>query len=442
MSIPPMPTQISCPKCQKRYVVQVRSVIDVGEEPELKEEFLRGQVNYAECPQCGSGGVLSTPLLYHDSGKELLISFVPPEMGMSAQQQEQVVGSLVKAVMNSVPVEKRKGYFLQPKSALTYDSLYDMVLEADGVSHEVLEKQRAQIKLLNSLIVSVDDDKTLDKLLAENRDKVDYEFFMLLSNAIEAQGEGGRKEDSQILTKLRDKLLARVNLSAPNAAPEGAGYDEVIELLQNSLGDKAWTATVAVNRQRLDYGFFQNLTGKIEAAQAVGEADKAKKLTELRDKVLDELDAQEKMIRDVEDRATLLIMRISEAADQAAAVRQNVDHIDQMFLSVLSRLEMVARSMGDAERAAKLHAVLETTLDVIEEKLPPANRLINKLMRAEYPDATNALLESHRGLLDDAFVKTLEQYVARLKRSRSPEILEHAQKVRDQIAAKRSILRA
>ena len=442
MSIPPMPTQVSCPKCQKRYVVQVYSVVDVGEQPELKEAFLRGQVNYAECPQCGSGGVLSTPMVYHDPSKELLITFVPPEMGMTAQQQEQVVGSLIKALMSSVPADKRKGYFLQPKSALTYDSLYDMILEADGISHEVLEKQRAQLKLLNNLLVSVDDDKTLDKLVAENRDKIDYEFFLLLANAIESQAESGRKEDMQIFEKLRDKLLARVNLSMPNAAAETASYDDVIDLLQKSLGDKSWAATVAVNRQRLDYGFFQSLTSKIEAAEAAGEAEKAKKLTELRDKILDELDAQDKMVRDVEDRATLLLLKIVEATDKAAVVRQHVDQIDQMFLNVLARLEAVAKGTGDTDTATKLHVILETTLEVVEEKLPPANRLINKLMRAEYPNGTNALLEAYRGLLDDAFVKTLEQYIARVKRTRSPELAEHAAKVRDQIAAKRSILRA
>jgi len=385
---------------------------------------------------------LSTPLLYHDPAKELLITFVPPEMGMSAQQQEQVVGSLVKAVMNSLPAEKRKGYFLNPKSALTYDSLYDMVLEADGISKEVLEKQRAQIKLLNSLLVAVDDDKTLDKLVAENRAQLDYEFFLLLGNAIDAQSEGGRKEDVAVFTKLRDKLLARVQLAGPAAAPEAASYDEVIDLLQGSLGDKAWTATVAVNRGRLDYGFFQALTARIEAAEAAGDKANVDKLTALRNGILDELDAQDKMIRDVEDRAMLLVIKLAAASDRQAIVRANVDHIDQMFLNVVARLEAAARAQQDAETAATLHGILETTLAIIEEKLPPANRLINQLMRAQYPDGTNALLESHRGLLDDAFVKTLEQYITRIQRTRAAELVEHAQKVRDQVTAKRSILRA
>lgn len=442
MPIPPMPTQISCPQCQKRYIVQVRSVIDVGEEPELKEEFLRGQVNYAECPECGSAGVLSTPLLYHDPEKELLITFVPPEMGLAAQQQEQVVGSLVKAVMDSLPAEKRKGYFLKPKSALTYDSLYDMVLEADGISPEVLERQRAQLKLLNSLLVAADDDKTIDKLVEENRAQLDYSFFLLLGNAIDAQSEGGRKEDVAVLTKLRDKLLARVNLSAPEAAPEAASYDELVTLLQGAMGDKSWTATVAVNRQRLDYGFFQALTAQIEAAEQAGQKEEADRLTALRDAVLDELDAQDKMLRDVEDRALLLTLKIAIAPDIAAAVRANVDHIDQMFLNVVARLQSVATAQKEEEVAGRLHTVLETTLEVIEEKLPPANRLINKLMRGQYPEGTNALLEAHRGLLDDAFLNTYDQYVTRVQRTGADELVEHAKKVREQIVAKRSILRA
>jgi len=47
---PAMPTQIKCSNCGKTFVTQIETVLDVGEDPEAKERFLRGRVNVAECP--------------------------------------------------------------------------------------------------------------------------------------------------------------------------------------------------------------------------------------------------------------------------------------------------------------------------------------------------------------------------------------------------------
>ena len=152
MPFPPMPTQVNCPQCNTRFVAQLHTIVDVGENPELKEQLLRGEINYARCPNCGSGGVLSAPLLYHDPAKELLISFVPNALSMSAQEQEQFIGRLVQMVMNALPEEKRKAYFLQPKSALTFETLLDTILEADGISKAFLEERRAKIRDRKSVV--------------------------------------------------------------------------------------------------------------------------------------------------------------------------------------------------------------------------------------------------------------------------------------------------
>ena len=63
MPFPAIPSQIRCPNCGTPFLVDVRTVIDVGQEPELKELFLRGELNHAECPQCHTGGLLNTPLI-------------------------------------------------------------------------------------------------------------------------------------------------------------------------------------------------------------------------------------------------------------------------------------------------------------------------------------------------------------------------------------------
>ncbi|MHB0856917.1 MAG: CpXC domain-containing protein [Anaerolineae bacterium] len=439
MPFPPMPTRVTCPNCGNQFVVPLRSIVDVGAEPEAKEQLLHGEINYARCEKCGTGGMLSSPLVYHDPTKELLVTYVPAELGMSADEQEKFVGSLVNAVMNSLPAEGRKGYFFRPKSALTLDSLFDMILEADGVSKEMLDRQRAMLRTLNALIGALEDEKTLEKLIDEHRSEIDYEFLLLLSNVIDAQLES--TDTVQKLESLRDKLLERVDIQAPRAIPQNASYDELIDLLRSSAAGEAWRTTIALNRPRLDYGFFQTLTARIEAAEAAGEKETAGELGALRKRILDELDALEKLVRQAEDRASLLIMQLSEAADLDAAIREHLAEVNEVFLSLLSRYRAAAEAGNDTARANKLSAILDATLSALEERLPPDVRLINRLLRAPYPDGSAAVLEENRGMLTDEFLQEYDAQVSELEQGGNSDLVEHLRQVRAQIVAKRTILR-
>lgn len=444
MPFPAIPTPIACPKCQHRYAVGLRTVVDVGQEPELKEEFLRGRLNRARCPECGTGGMLSVPLVYHDPAKELLVTYVPGELNMPIAEREEFVGNLVTAVMNSVPADQRKAYFFQPKAAMHLDELYDMVLEAEGVSKEALEKQRAMARLVNDLLAAVGDEPTLDRLVAEHEKELDYEFFLFLSSMLtgpqeDEQGGGVDAEQQEALRTLREKLLERVTPRMPGAAPAGASYDDIIALLREATEDDAFARALAVNRVRLDYGFFLALTGKIDAARAAGDAAEEQALAELRKRINEGLDRQAEMLRAVEDRASLLIMELSEAEDLDAAVREHKDELDNVFFGVLERY--LAAAEPDSKRYGRLRRILDAALGVLEEQLPPDARLINRLARAEYPEGTNAVLEEHRGLLTDAFLAQFDRAVETVH-AEDATLAEHLGNVRGQIVAKMTIQRA
>jgi hypothetical protein len=455
MPFPAMPTRIPCPNCGHRFVAQVQSIIDVGEQPELKEELLAGRLNVVRCPECGTGGLLSTPLIYHDPDKELLIALVPSEMNMSADEQEQLVGSLVNAVMNNTPAEKRKSYFFQPKTVLSYDSLFDAILEADGFSREVLEAQRARLQLVGDLADALDDEERLEQLIEEHRQELDYEFFLLLSEAIDsyrARGEadpesGVQQEVGDLIARmarLRDALLERVNPLGPTVSAD-ADDDALIDLLLKTEQGDAWQRAVAANRPRLDYGFFQHLTGRIEAAERRREArsddEQADKLRDLRKRLLDEIDAQNARIQRAQDRAVLLLMRLLEAEDPAAAVRENRDKIDEMLINVLSRYQMAAHEEGDEEQLAKLEAVFNAILEMLEEDLPPVERLINRLLRADYPDETSEILNQHRGLLNRELLDRIDQSLEQFG-DEEQDLATRLRQIRGQIEAKITILRA
>ncbi|MCE5258158.1 MAG: CpXC domain-containing protein [Chloroflexi bacterium] len=442
MPFPALPTRVTCPNCHKPFMVELRTIIDVGQEPELKAEFLHQNINVARCPECGAGGMLSSPLLYHDPAKELLITYVPAELGMKADEQEKFVGGLVKAVMDSLPAEKRKAYFFQPKTALTMDGLFDAILEADGVSPEALAAQRARMRTLNALVSVLDDDKSFAEVVEQHRSELDYEFLLDIAGLIDASEQEGNQEAVTMLQKLREKILALVDVAEPQQAPANASADELIDLLLTASQAENWRTTVNMNRVRLDYSFFQALTAKIEAAQQDGDTVKAEELTALRDKILDELDSQETMLRSVEDQAVLFIMDLMEAPDLGAALRENRQGINEIVLSTAARLRAVAQSSGREARAKQLQTIVEKSLDILENDLPPEAKLINQLMRADYPEATNRILEEHRAMLTDGFVALVDKYIESLNGSDRGKLAEHLQQVRDQITAKRLILRS
>lgn len=441
MPYPAMPTSVNCQNCGNTFTTQIHTIIDVGEEPELKERFLRGEINVATCPECGQGGMLNAPLLYHDPEKELLVSYVPAELGMSADEQEQFVGSLVNSVMNNVPAEERKGYFFQPKTALTLESLYNMILEAEGVSQEMIQQHRSRIQLINQLLNDMEDEEQFDALVDEHQESIDYEFLMSLSEVISAEREGGG-EDLERFVRLREMLLERVSPGLGAAASENASYEDLIEMLRETEEEGTWSRRIAMNRQRLDYGFFQTLTSKIEAAQSTGDEKEIQTLSELRERILDEIERQDQSLQEAQDEASLLIVEILQADDREAAIRENLDDIDELFFLVLARLQEAAEKRGNEKRAEELLELSENVVEIMQERLPPDLRLLSALMRAEYPEESNQLLEENRGLLDKAFLETFDLYVASADAPDDDELRERLQRIREQIAAKTEIQRS
>ena len=83
-----MYTQITCPNCQTPYTAEIHQVIDSDETPDLKQRLLAGQLNVAVCPNCGAGGQMITPMLFHHAAHEMIVIFMPQEMNMGQISRE------------------------------------------------------------------------------------------------------------------------------------------------------------------------------------------------------------------------------------------------------------------------------------------------------------------------------------------------------------------
>jgi len=132
-----MQSQVTCPACQTQFVGELHQIIDVGQNPELNELLLSGYLNVVQCPSCGSVTQVATPLLFHDPEHELFMVHVPMEMNLSHDEQQKVIGRLVRTSMDRLPAEERRGYMLQPQTIISLQTLLEKVLET--TSDKILE---------------------------------------------------------------------------------------------------------------------------------------------------------------------------------------------------------------------------------------------------------------------------------------------------------------
>ncbi|MEJ5223834.1 MAG: CpXC domain-containing protein, partial [Anaerolineales bacterium] len=186
---------------------QVEQLFDVTSDPSAKQRLLGGQVNRARCPYCGYQGNLSTPIVYHDNEKELLLTHFPSELGLPVNEQEKLIGPLITQVMNKLPPEKRKAYLLRPQTFLTYQSLIERVLEADGISKDMLDAQQKRVNVIQSLMQVTSPD-VRSEIIKQNQDIIDETFFALFGRIFESAIQSGQQAAAQALNSLQAQLLA------------------------------------------------------------------------------------------------------------------------------------------------------------------------------------------------------------------------------------------
>lgn len=431
--IPTLPIQISCPNCGTRYVAQVQSIIDVGRDPRLKALLLRGQLNTVVCPSCGTPGVVNAPLLYHDPAKELLLLFIPPELNLPMAEREQLTGNLVNALMSIVPPAERKGYFLNPRTVLTKQGLIDEILKADGVTREMIEKQRAKNRLLQDLLSALDNEEQLHALIEQNKADIDYPFLLILASAAENSAMAGQEQVTKKLLKLRDVLLEHVPIALPEPLPMDTPTAEVVDRLVAAKDKETRWALVVYNRHLLDYAFFQELARRIEKATP----EEAQTLRELRNELLEMTEQLDREAQAVRERKIQLLQEVLDSPDPASILRARSEELDALFLAILGTALRNAQQAGATEDAERLAQINELVRMILQEALPAELRLVNELVSTDYPEGTQKLLEERRAEWNTDFLEILQVLAEDLEAQERNEV---AQRLRDIHAQAEAIL--
>ena len=436
-------TSVPCPNCRQPILIDLTRLFDLNSNPEAKETLLSGSANTFQCPSCRYQGVYPTPIVYHDPDKELLLTYFPPELQTPITEQERTIGPLIKKIMDDLPPEKRKAYLFKPQTMLTRQRLLETILEADGITPEMMKAQQEKLLLLQQLVnISPE---SLPEQIAQYDEKIDEELFVLLSRLAQASAAAGDQQSVHALSNLQQALLQHSTIgkaAALEASETRAAMAELQELskvgitrenlldllVKNTDSEIRLTTIASMARGGLDYTFFQTLTDKID--QSNGEEKNV--LLALRDKLLTIVEAVDKAMKAQVEESQKLLQELLAADDIAAATEEALPRINQAFTDVLNAEVTKAQQTDDTGKLTKLVAIVgvlraaSTSGAVLQ--------VIEQMLELESPEERQQVLEAAGEAINDDFSQTLSGLISQVEsQGDQPELLEKLKEINREV---------
>lgn len=415
-------TQIKCPNCNSPIQARVQQLIDVGQEPAAKSRLLSGSFNRVQCPVCGFDGAVATPVVYHDPEHELLLTYIPVEVNMPKDEQERIIGQMINRLMDKLTPEQRKAYLLQPQSVLTMQGLVERVLETEGITREDIEAQQAKMRLFEDLLRLPEDQ--LEPFIKEHDDDIDATFMQLLSLTLQSTPDAKAQEAvSQRLTKILEYSTFGKKLQAQEAelrsateslrelSEENLTLDSLMQLFIDAPTMDRVTALANLTRPALDYGFFQALSERIDAA----EGDENARLTELRAHILEVTQEIDKIQEARVSQAASVLRTLIEAEDLDQALQQAIPLIDELFIGTLKANIRAAREGNEEILLEKLETIESRIERMIKDSMPPSLQLAQSVLETEDEEQARTMLESQADNIDENLLNSLMSSVDRLE---------------------------
>jgi hypothetical protein len=417
-------TQISCPRCRQLITANIEQLFDVTQDPQAKQRLLGGVSNMARCPHCGYQGRLATPIVYHDNEKELLLTFFPPELNMQLNEQERLIGPMIKQVTDRLAPEKRKGYLLKPVPNLTYESMIQTILSKDGITPEMLKEQQDRVQVIERLLQASSKD-VRSEIIKQNINLFDEQFFALFSRLAQSAAGSGQEPVARAMVDLQNQLLEETDfgrnlkesvgeLEAATKALQEVGQgltrEKLLDIVLESPGDARVRAYATIARGGMDYQFFQLLSERIDKAPA----DEKARLEALREKLLDFTNEIDKQMEARYKQSQEFVESLLAQEDIVQAVRDNLNNFTQDAVDVVNQLLRQASEKNDYTRMGKLQKMVEILREV---STPPEVSFIEQLLDAPDDGTLDQMLDANRDLLNDQFMEALIGLVAQVEQA-------------------------
>jgi hypothetical protein len=426
-------TRTYCPRCRQPISANLEQLFDVNQDPKAKQRIMSGAFNIAKCPSCGYEGMIATPIVYHDADKELLLTYCPPELGLPFNEQERMMGPMITSVTSRLPQEKRKAYLLRPQTMLTMQGLVEKVLEADGITREMMQASQARLTLLQRLLTAAADSRAA--IIQQEEKAIDESFFGMLNSLIQVSLSQGDQNSARQLAELQKMLLEstesgrKLKLQAAEAetvltalkeaSKDGLTREKLLNLVINTTSDVGINTLVSLARTGMDYDFFAMLSMKIDASP---EPEKTR-LSALREKLLAMTQEMDAAVRKQVEGTQKALEAILSAPNLEEALQQNQDDLNELFIEMVDNELAAARQKGDFARSAKL-------MEIKRLLQPPELTLINELVSAGDEDTRQKVLQANAAMVNQQFLELLSNIMTQNDQpGQSPEVIERLRAV-------------
>ena len=412
-------TQTKCPRCRKPVIADVEQLFDMNTDPRAKQKLLSGTANLMHCPNCGYEGPVATPIVYHDPDKEFLFTYFPPELAIPVNEQEKMIGPLIKRVVDNLPNEKRKGYLFKPQTMFTFQTMIEKILAGDGITKEMLDAQQRKARLIERLVLAEPNARMA--IVTENEADVDEELFQLLSRLMQITMSQGDQEGGKRLAEIQKLLVENTKVgkeieektreidtaikSLQEASKEGLTREKLLDLIVQAPTETRLAMLVSLARQGLDYQFFELLTQKINESSG----DEQKRLSEIRDRILQMTKEIDQSIQAEMERARKLLNDILGAANIEEELQNKLDQVNDYFIAVVRAEAELAQRINDMGRLEKLQRVVRLIEQV---STPPEIHVIEEMLSLEDDAAVQRFIDEHSEEITSEFVQMLNNVTA------------------------------
>lgn len=416
-------TSVSCANCGQPLNIPVRSIVDAQADPQGKMLLLNGQLNSGICQNCGTPNTVLAPILYHDGTKELLLAHIPAEITLqTGRNEEKILGEMMNVLSSALRQDQFKAYMFNPRRTLSMQGLINQILEADGITPEMIEAQQKRLALVQSML-EVDAD-VLDSLIQERDDEIDQTFFQAFSVVAQRLLQAGNTELADQLVEIQEKLIQQSSYGRELIAQQAAQSEVIEEVAQelNDLGDGVQRsdmvdlvvgyvdkdmhlqALVGLVRQAFDYEFFQELTSYIGKAPA-DQRDALEGLRERLTQLTQEIDEQ---MRAAAQQAARLLQEMVNSPNLEQLIAANLPRIDDTFMQVLSMNLQEAKRREDEAAAARLQEIYERVMTMLQAQMNPELRFVNDLLSTTTDQEAQQLIAKKLIDFDDELLEVLD----------------------------------
>jgi hypothetical protein len=401
----------------------VEQLFDVTADPGAKQRLLGGISNFVRCPFCGHEGRLATPVVYHDNEKELLLTFFPPELGLPLNEQEKMIGPLIKQVMDRLPAEKRKAYLLKPTANLTYESMVETILGKDGITPEMIKTQQERVTLIDRLLQATSAE-IRSEIIKQNEKLFDEQFFGLFSRLAQSAAQSQQPKLAEAMGAVQDQLLKETTFGRGLAesvgemeaaakslqeAGKGLTREKLLDMVIAAPSDARIRAYVSLARGGMDYTFFQTLTDKIEKASG----DEKQKLEHIRERLLDFTNEADRQIEARYKQAQQFIETLLKQDDIAKATQDNLQSFSQDAVDIVQQMLRQASEKNDYAMMGKLQKMIEILQQASAP--PPEVAFIEQLLEAPDAAAVDKMLNDNADMVNDQFMEYLSGLVTQIE---------------------------